>query len=98
MTFIKNKEDFKCENCSFFVTGSGYTNHCPKCLWSKHVDIHPGDRLESCCGMMKPVGSENKDGEEDIIHQCIKCGKTKKNRLSKDDNYDTLIELARTKS
>ena len=26
------------------MKGNGYTNHCPKCLWSKHVDINPGDR------------------------------------------------------
>ena len=23
---------------------NGYTNHCSQCLWSKHVDINPGDR------------------------------------------------------
>ena len=97
MTFIKNTEDFGCEKCGFFVVGTGYTNHCPRCLWSKHVDIHPGDRLESCCGMMKPIDSEVKDGEEGIIHQCTKCGKLKKNKLSKEDNYDTVIELVRNK-
>ena len=33
---IKNKEDFICENCGAFVVGTGYTSHCPQCLWSKH--------------------------------------------------------------
>ncbi|HCR42265.1 TPA: hypothetical protein DIV45_02815, partial [Patescibacteria group bacterium] len=36
--FIRTKEDFTCENCGHRVKGSGYTNHCPKCLYSQHVD------------------------------------------------------------
>ncbi len=97
MVFIKNKEDFKCENCGYNVSGSGYTNHCGECLWGKHVDIEPGDRLATCRGMMKPIGSEKIGRDEDIIHECIKCRKTKKNRLSKDDNYDRVIELSSSK-
>ena len=50
--FIKVKEDFVCEHCGAEVKGDGYTNHCPKCLWSKHVDVHPGDRAAECGGMM----------------------------------------------
>ena len=53
--FQKNVEDFVCGNCGGEVVGNGYTNHCPKCLWSKHVDINPGDRAEKCGGMMKPI-------------------------------------------
>ncbi len=94
MAFIKNKEDFKCENCGFLVAGDGYTNHCRECLWSKHVDIDPGDRLETCCGLMKPIGSDKRGGEEVLIHECIKCGKVRRNRLSKGDNYDKVIALA----
>ena len=54
--FQRNIENFRCEHCEAFVIGDGYTNHCPQCLWSKHVDINPGDREELCNGMMKPVG------------------------------------------
>ena len=56
--FQKRVEDFCCENCGTEVTGNGYTNHCPKCLYSKHVDINPGDRLNSCGSMMKPTNIE----------------------------------------
>ena len=93
--FVRNKEDFKCKNCGFDVTGTGYTNHCPKCLWSKHVDVFPGDRLEVCCGMMRPINSDKKKGQEILIHKCVNCGKIKNNILSKEDNYDTVIELAK---
>lgn len=51
----------------------GYScrNHCPHCLYSKHVDINPGDREESCHGLLEPVGVEidNKKGYV-IIFKC----------------------------
>jgi len=53
--FKRTKENFTCENCGFLVEGDGYTNHCPRCLWSKHVDINPGDRCSNCFGMMEPI-------------------------------------------
>jgi len=80
--FIKNKENFICENCSAEVIGNGYTNHCPKCLWSKHVDVEPGDRAATCAGLMKPISAEQSGGEWDIVHECVKCGHTKKNKIS----------------
>jgi len=51
-------EEFICENCNTIVKPLGYTarNHCPKCLYSKHVDILPGDRKETCHGLLKPIG------------------------------------------
>ena len=53
--FVRRREDFVCEHCGTKVVGDGYTNHCPKCLWSKHVDIMPGDRAEDCQGLMRPI-------------------------------------------
>ena len=37
-------ESFICENCGKKVTKLGYTarDHCPYCLYSKHLDINPG--------------------------------------------------------
>src|SRR3989344_2693847 len=54
--FKKVIEDFTCEHCDTFVEGDGYTNHCPKCLWSLHVDNEPGDRANNCNGLMEPFG------------------------------------------
>lgn len=93
-TFKKKTEDFKCENCGFEVKGSGYTNHCPACLYSKHVDIFPGDRLNECKGLMKPIGVDKKDGEYILIHKCIKCGVEKRNKVSKDDSFEEIIKLS----
>ncbi len=91
--FIRKKENFICGNCGIQVTGDGYTNHCPKCLWSKHVDINPGDRAADCGGIMRPIGTESKNGEWRIIHKCEKCGYEKANRLSKNDDISIFSML-----
>jgi len=93
--FKKTKEDFVCENCGEEVKGDGYTNHCPRCLWSKHVDIHPGDRQAECGGMMKPVEVTSKAGETDLVHECVRCGYRKTNKASKDDNFEAIIRLSK---
>ena len=46
--FTRTVGDFVCENCNTSVKGNGYTDHCPCCLYSKHVDINPGDRDCDC--------------------------------------------------
>jgi hypothetical protein len=43
-------------------TGS-YRNHCPACLWSKHVDVQPGDRAATCRGLMRPDRVETRRGK-----------------------------------
>lgn len=93
--FTKRKENFICENCGHFVVGNGFTNHCPNCFFSKHVDINPGDRLCSCNGLMKPIEILQKDGDFIILHKCTKCGFKRKNKVSENDNIKNLIELAK---
>ena len=92
--FQRTKENFVCENCGFKVKGSGYTNHCPRCLWSKHVDVNPGDRLAICRGMMSPIGVKLKGGEYIILHQCLKCGFEKKNKAAEADDFDIILRLS----
>lgn len=92
--FQKKKEDFICQKCGESVVGNGYTNHCPKCLWSKHVDINPGDRLSDCGGLMKPVSVEKEGNEYILTHKCIKCGYEKRNRVSREDDFDEVVKMA----
>jgi hypothetical protein len=92
-TFIKNKEDFVCENCGEENTGDGYTNHCKSCLYSKHVDINPGDRASKCGGLMEPLEVEKKGEEYIITHQCLECGHEKKNKSSLGDDKEEIVEL-----
>jgi hypothetical protein len=92
--FQKKTEDFVCNNCGLFVKGSGYTNHCPRCLYSKHVDQFPGDRQEQCGGVMKPIGIKTKNGQHTIIHKCMKCGAVRPVKAARDDFMDEIIALS----
>lgn len=93
--FIRQKEDFVCEVCGTKVLGTGYTNHCPSCIWSKHVDENiPGDRASSCLGLMEPVSIEIKSGQNILIHRCLKCGKITKNKAAENDNFEAILKLA----
>ena len=94
MSFTKTKEDFTCEHCHVTVQGSGYTNHCPKCLWSKHVDVDPGDRTEECQGLMRPVRVEGTVQEYVLVHRCETCGMERRNKTSSQDSVDALVALA----
>lgn len=91
--FTKTIENFTCKHCRTYIKGSGYTNHCPCCLYSQHVDVNPGDRKAKCGGMMEPVGVELKHGEYVITHQCTKCGYKKRNKTDKNDNIDEIIRI-----
>ena len=92
--FQRKIEDFVCENCGFSTEGNGYTNHCPKCLWSKHVDINPGDREEKCGGMMEPIGAFLKNGENILVHKCIRCSFERNNGVGKKDNFDAFVKIS----
>lgn len=91
LEFTRNIENFICGHCGEKVVGNGYTNHCPKCLWSRHVDIHPGDRDADCGGMMEPVGLEVAGGAYDIIHRCIVCGHQKPNKTAPEDDIGSFL-------
>lgn len=94
MGFRRNKEDFICEHCGTEVQGDGYTNHCPKCLWSKHVDVDPGDRAAECGGMMKPVFLEGATPDYVITHECEGCGFRKRNKVQAQDDSSAIVALA----
>lgn len=89
-------ENFVCENCKRNVTKLNYTarDHCPYCLYSKHVDINPGDRLNTCMGMLVPIDIEKFKGTYKIIYKCEKCGMIHKNIAANDDNMNKIIELS----
>ncbi len=92
--FLKRVENFTCDVCGTFVKGNGYTDHCPKCLWSKHVDISPGDRQAKCGGLMEPVGATQKQGKWYIFYRCQKCHHERYNIASPEDNFNKIIELS----
>ena len=90
-------EDFICENCGKKVGKSSYTarDHCPYCLYSKHVDINPGDRENKCHGLLEPIAVEKYRDTYKIIYKCQTCGQLHKNIVAIDDDFDKIIELSK---
>lgn len=89
-------EEFVCENCHKKVNKLNYTSrdHCPYCLFSKHVDINPGDRQNTCQGLLKPIGIEKYKNTYKIIYKCLKCQNYHKNIMAIDDDFDIIIKLS----
>lgn len=102
--------DFKCLHCRTiisadpFLSGVHNRNHCPYCLWSRHVDLREaGDRLCACKAPMQPVGlalkrankkyGGEKQGELMLIHRCTECDKRSINRIAADDAPGSILEV-----
>lgn len=91
--FKRKIENFTCEHCGIFVQGNGYTDHCPNCLYSKHVDINPGDRKSTCRGLMKPVTAEVRKEDYKIHYECEKCGYKHRVKSVPEDSFEIILEL-----
>ena len=101
---------FRCSHCGAYVPTSSVIsgvvnrNHCPYCLWSRHLDSHKaGDRLSACKEEMRPVGltlkkgckkyGVAKQGELMLIHLCLGCERISINRIAADDDGKTILSL-----
>lgn len=89
-------DEFICEKCGKKVSKLNYSarDHCPYCLYSKHVDINPGDRLNECRGLLKPIEIEKFKNTYKIIYKCEKCNRIHKNIIAGDDDINLIIELS----
>jgi RNHCP domain len=91
---------FRCRNCRLDVPtralGTAHRNHCPNCLWSRHLDDDsPGDRAADCGSLMEPIAiSVRGDGEWVLVHRCMGCDELHLNRAAGDDNPLMLLRLA----
>jgi len=104
-----HNRDFSCIHCAQPVSASPLIsrvqnrNHCPYCLWSRHLDLYEaGDRLSACKGAMRPIGITFKrarnryasgQGELMIVHRCADCGRLSLNRAAADDDPDLILSL-----
>jgi len=89
-------ESFICENCNKKVNKLNYSarDHCPHCLFSKHVDINPGDRANPCKGLLIPIDVEKFKNTYKIIYKCSKCNIVHKNIMANDDDMNIIINLS----
>ena len=92
-------EEFICEHCGANVEKLKYSarDHCPFCLYSKHVDINPGDRQNSCKGLLKPIDIERFKNTYKIIYRCNKCNELHKNIIADDDDINEIIRITTEK-
>jgi RNHCP domain-containing protein len=92
-------ESFKCGHCKRFIgpvpSGGRHRNHCPFCLYSKHVDAgQSGDRASACGALMAPIGAfQRPNGEHVVVHRCLGCGFERFNRIAADDDFDFVLSL-----
>jgi hypothetical protein len=92
-------EVFKCRHCRRFVcplpSGGHHRNHCPFCLYSRHVDDRQsGDRMSTCGASMEPIGYFQRPNEEYvIIHRCCGCDFERFNRVAADDDFELVLSL-----
>ena len=105
----KHNNGFRCTHCQSYIStdshrsGVNNRNHCPHCLWSRHVDANQaGDRSSACKSGMEPVGLTvkkikkkygNPTGELMLIHRCLGCGKISINRIAADDDSNVLYKV-----
>ena len=92
-------QEFRCRHCRLYVgvvpSGGRHRNHCPACLYSRHVDLAvPGDRASDCGGSMAPIGAYTRPkGEHVIVHCCHDCGVERHNRIAADDDFTLVLQL-----
>lgn len=108
--YVAINSDFTCRNCGNYVSaasalaGVNHRNHCPYCLWSRHLDLYQaGDRMAACKAPMQPVGLTLKrrykkyasasNGELMLVHLCTGCGQVSINRIAADDLAPVLLEV-----
>jgi hypothetical protein len=93
--FIKNNESFHCKNCNSLVIEhpSSSRDHCSKCLYGLHVDINPGDRMNNCKSLMKPIGIRMKNGKKQIVYDCMECKDRFYCVVAEDDNKEIILDL-----
>ena len=100
MTQTYSTRTIRCGHCDFAfprsAPGTRHRNHCPVCLWSRHLDAEvPGDRAAECGGLMEPIAiSARPDGEWTLVHRCRRCDALARNRIAGDDDPVTLLALA----
>ena len=85
-----------CDYCGKEVLSLKYTSrdHCPYCICSKHVDINPGDRQNTCQGLLIPIDIEYSSNKGYVIvYKCEKCKKLHKNKTAKDDKLETILKV-----
>jgi len=85
-------EAFRCGHCqkSVPIGGVMIRDHCPFCLWGRHLDNIPGDRASNCGGLMKPLHFSFAGDTRWIHYSCTQCHHVFRVRSHPDDGLEIL--------
>lgn len=91
---IHRDEAFVCVWCGESVEPGGVPvrDHCPRCLRSRHVDVVPGDRSNSCRGVLHPTRFELREGGTQIHYICSLCSGEHRVRAHPDDRLPPSLQ------
>ncbi|HEX5366535.1 MAG TPA: RNHCP domain-containing protein [Acidimicrobiales bacterium] len=84
----RQPESFRCRHCRLDVAGdapgTAHRNHCPPCLWSRHVDD------------ARATGPPSRRAARPwvLVHRCTGCRTVHLNRTAGDDNPLLLVGIA----
>lgn len=85
-------DTFACAWCGLTVSaygpGGARREHCPSCLYARHVS-------ESCQGRMSPIAvAVPRAGDWRVIHRCVRCDELTSHPVCGDDNQLVLMRIA----
>ncbi|WP_055481627.1 RNHCP domain-containing protein [Sphaerimonospora mesophila] len=96
---VLRTETFGCVRCGLTVTaldpGGARRNHCPRCLYSRHVRDGVEGGPSECRSGMAPISiAVLRNGDWELIHHCTRCGELTSNPICDDDNQFILMRMA----
>ncbi|GAA0939738.1 RNHCP domain-containing protein [Nonomuraea longicatena] len=96
---VLRTETFTCVRCGLTATTASPAgvrrNHCPRCLYSRHVVDHVEGGPSECGARMAPIAvAVLRDGDWALIHRCVTCGELTSSPIAGDDNQFILMRMA----
>ncbi|MFC4125775.1 RNHCP domain-containing protein [Nocardia rhizosphaerae] len=92
-------DTFSCIRCglvvSTYAADGARRNHCPSCLYSRHVVDQVDGGVSDCGARMSPIAIAVPRSENwMLIHRCARCDELTANPVCADDNQLVLTRIA----
>ncbi|MBB1246207.1 RNHCP domain-containing protein [Streptomyces durbertensis] len=96
---VLRTDTFDCVRCGLTVTtfspDGERRNHCPSCLYSRHLVDQAAGGPSDCGARMAPISiAVLRDGRWAVIHRCVRCHELTSSPVCVDDNQLVLMRTA----